>query len=109
MDHFESPRNRGVLEPPSQFGEAALPSGAPLARMYCRIENGLVQRAMYQAEGCGVTIACCSVLTVLVTGRPVDQCLAITAVQVEAALDGLPFEKRFCASSAIEALHRALT
>jgi NifU-like protein involved in Fe-S cluster formation len=108
MDHFESPRNRGVLEPPCAVAEASLPGGAPRVRLYCRVEGGLVRRATYEAAGCGVTIACCSVLTELILDRSVADCLTITAQQVEAALDGLPFEKRFCSGLAIEALHRTL-
>jgi NifU-like protein involved in Fe-S cluster formation len=68
-----------------------------------------VRRAAYEAAGCGVTIACCSMLTELVAGRTVAECLTITTGQVEAALDGLPFEKRFCAGLVIEALQRALS
>jgi NifU-like protein involved in Fe-S cluster formation len=108
MDHFESPRNAGALQPPRAMGEAALPGGAPRVKLYCRLEGDVVRRASFEAAGCGVTIACCSVLTELIEGRPINECLAITAEQVETALDGLPYEKRFCANLAVAALHRAL-
>jgi nitrogen fixation NifU-like protein len=108
MDHFDSPRNAGVLESPRVMGEAVVPGGAPRVKLYCQLDGKLVRRASFEAAGCGVTIACCSMLTELVEGRSIPECLAITAEQVEAALDGLPFEKRFCANLAVEALHRAL-
>jgi NifU-like protein involved in Fe-S cluster formation len=108
MDHFESPRNAGVLPPPCETGHASLPGGAPRMTIYVRTQDGVVEQATFQTFGCGVSVACCSVLTEMVANRQVAECLEITPQQIEDALDGLPIEKRFCASLAVEALRNAL-
>jgi nitrogen fixation NifU-like protein len=76
--------------------------------LYLRLAEGAVAEARFQTFGCGVSIASGSVLTELIPRRPITECLALTAADVIAALDGVPPDKRHGPALAIGALRDAL-
>src|SRR5437763_13373681 len=78
MDHFTAPRNSGPLEAPDATGHAGTPGRGPFLILYLRIEDARVVAAKFQTYGCGPTIACGSMLTELIQGRTVAQCLQLT-------------------------------
>jgi hypothetical protein len=84
-----------------------MPGGAPTMTNYLRWNGDQVAAATFEAAGCGVTIAACSMLTETVRGRIRAEFLAITVDDLDAALGGLPAYKRYCAALALEALARA--
>lgn len=108
MDHFESPRNVGRLAAPTAVGVAGTPGAGPFLVLQLTIDGGRVLAARYQTYGCGHAIAAGSVLTELIMGRTVAECLRLTDEEVSGALGGLPPHKFFCAGLAIEALGSAL-
>ncbi len=108
LDHALAPRNGGVMESPDAVGRASLDGRAPRIAIYLRVAEGRVTGAMFQAFGCGVTIACCSALTEMVAGRFVDECRRFTPQAIDEVLSGIPAEKQFCAQLAIDALRDAL-
>ena len=65
-----------------------------------------VARAMFRTLGCSACIAASSMATELLVGRHVGQALA--ADELDAALGGLPEDKRYCAELVAEAACRAL-
>ena len=107
-DHFNSPRNPGALESPDAVGKASLNGRAPYLTIYLKIAGGVVAKATFQAFGCGYTIASCSALTEMITGKTIEQCLLITSEQLIEALDGMPEYKQFCAQLAVDAARDAI-
>jgi NifU-like protein involved in Fe-S cluster formation len=79
MEHFQAPISRGVMESPSLVGTGSLDGYPPFVTFYLRIDSGHITDATFQAEGCGVTIACGSMLTELVHGRSLAECRQLTA------------------------------
>jgi nitrogen fixation NifU-like protein len=108
MDHFLSPTNRGAMDRPHLVGRGSLDGYPPFVTLYLRTYGNRVVDAAFEAEGCGVTIACGSVLTELVRGRSLAKCGQITVRDLAAALDGMPVGKEYCAEVAIRALKDAL-
>ena len=108
MEHFLSPTNRGAMERAHLVGKVSLDDYPPFLTLYLRIDGNRVVDATFEAEGCGVTIACGSVLTELVRGRSLAECGQITVREIAAALDGLPSGKEYCAEVAIRALRDAI-
>jgi NifU-like protein involved in Fe-S cluster formation len=108
MEHFESPANRGALERPDLVGKGSLDGFPPFVTVYLRMSGERVADATFVADGCGITIACGSILTELVKGRSFVECRQITAETLAKALDGIPIEKEYCAAVAISALHDAI-
>ena len=107
-DHFNAPRNAGEMRAPDAIGRASINGRAPHFTVYLKATDRKVTRATFQTFGCGYSIAACSALTELVTGKTISECRGITADHVVTALDGMPEEKRFCADLAIAALRDAL-
>jgi NifU-like protein involved in Fe-S cluster formation len=108
MEHFQSPASRGAMECPDLLGRGSLGGYPPFLTVYLRLRGNRVAHAAFEAEGCGVTIACASMLTELVQGRTLDECAAITVQQIAQALDGIPAGKEYCAEVTIAALRDAI-
>lgn len=107
IDHFRNPRNAGMMRDPDGVGEDEYPECMDLARFYLRVRDGRVLEARFQTYGCGPTIAASSAATELVAGRGLDEVAELTAGRVEAALGGLPEERRHAAHVAAAALRAA--
>jgi nitrogen fixation NifU-like protein len=105
---FESPANRGAMERPSVVGKGSLDGYLAFVTFYLRIDRGIISDATFQAERCGVTIACASILTELVRGRGLTECRQITPHDISVALDGFPSGKEYCADVTIAALQDAI-
>ncbi len=110
VEHFSSPRNTGRLDVPTVIGQAGVPgNGGPFMVLHLRLASEMVTDARYQTYGCGAAIASGSMLTTMIIGRPVAECLAITAEQLSDALGGVPDDKSHCPALAISALQGALS
>jgi nitrogen fixation NifU-like protein len=108
MDHLVSPRNAGALDSPDVTGHAGAPGQGPFLILYLRIDRDRIASATFQTFGCGSTIACGSMLTELITGRPVAECLELKTENLIDALDGVPPDKMHGPALAIAALRDAL-
>jgi len=109
MDHFSSPRNSGPMPDPDAVGHAGTPGRGAFMILYLRLGEGIVVEARFQTVGCGVSIASGSVLTELIQGRPIADCLALEATDLIAALEGVPPDKLQGPALALGALRDALS
>jgi NifU-like protein involved in Fe-S cluster formation len=91
------------MDDPNLVGNGSLHGYPPFVTLYLRIDRDRVANATFEAEGCGVTIACASMLTKLVQGRVISKCRQITAIELSKALDGIPTGKEYCADVTIAA------
>ncbi len=108
IDHATNPRNVGRLDPADAIGVDGDPVIGNLIRFYLRVDGDRVAAVGFQAFGCSATIAAASVTTELASGVPVAALRTLDAATIEAALGGLPAEKRYCAAVAARALQSAL-
>ncbi len=107
VDHFRNPRNVGMMQNPDGVGEDEYGGCGDVVRFSLRVQDGKAAEVRFQTYGCGPTIAAASAASELATGRDVERLLALAADEVEAALDGLPEERRHAAEVAVGALHAA--
>jgi nitrogen fixation protein NifU and related proteins len=107
IDHFRNPRNAGMMREPDGVGEGEFVQCMDLARFYIRVRNGRVEEARFQAYGCGPTLAACSAGTEVATGTALEELSAVTEAQIEAAVGGLPPERRHAAEVVALALRAA--
>jgi len=103
LDHFEHPRNVGALDPPALVVEVENPACGDILKLSAEVSGGRFTRVLYQTRGCTASIAAGSALTVLLTGRTVEQASCVAAAEVEAALGGLPNESKHAAVLAVDA------
>jgi tRNA-uridine 2-sulfurtransferase len=79
-----------------------------LSRVSLAIEDGVVSRVTFDAEGCGATRAATAAVAEMVEGGAVLEAARVGTDEVEATLGGLIPAKRHAAQLAADALHRGL-
>lgn len=92
-----------------EVGLGAEEAGRRLAaRFMLRTREGTVTDARFQVFGCGFTIAACAAAAELAIGTSLEDAERIDAGRLNAALEGLPTERGYCAELAAEALQAAV-
>jgi len=109
MDHFQAPRNTGRMDPADAVGIAGVPGQGRYLVLYVRLRGDVIAKAQCECHGCGVTIACGSMLTELITGHTVVDCAQLTTRQLVDALDGVPPDRGDCPEFAMGALRHLLS
>jgi nitrogen fixation NifU-like protein len=90
LDHFQNPRNVGVLGPPAITVEVSNPACGDILRLSARFEAGTVAEARFKVRGCTASIAAASALTEWMTGKSREDLAAFTQAIVDEAVGGLP-------------------
>lgn len=108
LDHFHHPRNVGEIPGATAVVEVTNPVCGDLMKLWVAVRDGKVAEAKFQTEGCIPAVACGSWLTGAMVGKSQKELAAITAEQIEAALDGLPPASRHASALVVAALNRLL-
>lgn len=108
LDHFENPRNSGELPPPAATVQVSNPACGDVMQLSLLVRDGAVAEVRYKTRGCVASIACGSLLTTLVQGRPVAEVARIKPFDVASGIGGLPPESGHASVLAIDALKAAL-
>jgi len=106
--HYESPRNVGSIPSPSGKALVRSPVDSDTVLITLRIERGIIEDAKFKCMGCAVAIACSSVATEMVLGKPVEDAYKISKEAVADALGGIPEFKMLCSNLAPEAIRNAI-
>lgn len=107
-DHYANPRNVGSVAEPSAKALVKSAFDGDTVLITLRIESGVVTEAKFKCMGCAVAIACSSMATEMVLGKPVNEASGITEQTVAEALGGIPEYKMRCSNLAPEAIRRAI-
>ena len=107
-DHYTHPRNVGSVDVPSGRAVVRSPVDSDTVLITLRIEDGVIRDARFKCMGCAVAIACSSMATEMVLGRPVEQASELKEQDVADALGGIPEYKMRCSNLAPEAIRRAI-
>ncbi|MGB7189067.1 MAG: iron-sulfur cluster assembly scaffold protein [Acidobacteriaceae bacterium] len=107
-EHYANPHNVGSVAEPS--GKALVKSAfdSDTVLISLRIEGGVVTEAKFKCMGCAVAIACSSMATEMVVGKPVAEAYGITEQAVADALGGIPEYKMRCSNLAPAAIRQAI-
>ena len=108
MDHFQHPRNVGVIEDADGVGEVGNAKCGDIMKIYLKIEDNVIVDVKFETFGCGSAIASSSMATEMIKGKPVAEALALSNKAVAEALDGLPAHKMHCSVLAEEAIKAAI-
>lgn len=108
MEHYEHPRNVGVIEDADGVGVVGNPACGDVMKLTIRVVDGVIVDAKFKTFGCGAAIATSSMVTEMVKGKAVSEALEISNKAVMEALGGLPKVKRHCSVLAEQALKAAI-
>ena len=107
MHLIRSKENMGVLEHPSAQG-LFLGSCGDRMQIDLKIIAGRIIEARFMADGCGVTLACGSMITKIACAMTLDQAKEITSEDLLTTLGGLPKDHEHCAELAVMTLREAV-
>jgi nitrogen fixation NifU-like protein len=107
-DHYANPRNVGSVAEPSGKSMVKSPLDSDTVLVTLRIEHNIITEAKFKCMGCAVAIACSSMATEMVLGKPVEEAYAITEQSVAEALGSIPEYKMRCSNLAPAAIRNAI-
>ncbi|WP_089938188.1 iron-sulfur cluster assembly scaffold protein [Candidatus Entotheonella palauensis] len=93
QDHFEHPRNVGVLQHADAEAEVMNPACGDIMHLYLRIDGGRIVEAKFQTQGCPAAIAAGSMTTEMLMDMTLEDAADLKRDAVNDALGGLPPQK----------------
>jgi nitrogen fixation NifU-like protein len=108
LDHFEHPRNAGLVVEPDAQAMIENPACGDTLKLTVRIVDGRIAEIRFLAKGCVASIACGSAMTELVRGKTVEEARGLRRVEVVAAVGGLPRASMHASHLAMDALGAVL-
>lgn len=108
LDHFQHPRNSGLMDAPDVSVQAENPACGDVMKLMLRVSAEEITDVKYQVRGCVAAIACGSALTEFLLGKSVQEAAAIRREQVLEAVGGLPSESMHASHLAMDCLKLAL-
>jgi nitrogen fixation NifU-like protein len=108
MDHFNNPRNAGVIEDADGIGEVGNPVCGDMMTFYIKVKDGRLEDVKFQTFGCVAAIAVSSMVSEMAKGKKLEEAKKITNKLVAETLGGLPPNKMHCSNLGAEALTLAI-
>ncbi len=106
------PSNLGEMQGADAVGTVGSPDCGDMLRMWVKFKQQdgrkVIDRATFQTFGCETAIAVASVATELISGKTVEEALAMSGEELAAPLGALPPMKIHCAQLVEGALRSAL-
>ncbi len=110
LDHYENPRNVGVIEDDQSVGTGMVgaPACGDVMRLQIRVNGeGIIEDAKFKTYGCGSAIASSSLVTEWVKGKSLDEAAEIKNTHIAEEL-ALPPVKIHCSVLAEDAIAAAI-
>ena len=111
LDHYENPRNVGVMDKDDNnvgTGMVGAPACGDVMRLQIKVNGeGIIEDAKFKTYGCGSAIASSSLLTEWVKGKTLDEAAEIKNSDIAEELS-LPPVKIHCSVLAEDAIKAAI-
>jgi len=108
LDHFNHPRNTGVIEDADGVGEVGNPQCGDMMTFYIKVKDDTLEDVKFQTFGCVAAIAVSSMVSEMAKGKKLEEAKKITNKLVAETLGGLPPNKMHCSNLGAEALTLAI-
>lgn len=80
MDHYKNPRNRGALEGNTLNVDMNNPTCGDRIQLHLQVEDGVVEDAKFEGEGCSISMSSASMMTQAIKGKKLDDALKMSNV-----------------------------
>ena len=80
MDHYKKPRNKGVLEGSNVAIEMNNPTCGDRIHLTLKLNDGVVEDAKFDGEGCSISMSSASMMTQIVKGKKLDEALELAGI-----------------------------
>jgi len=101
LDHFQNPRNAGDVLNPDASAQIENPACGDILKLSIRVADGRIAEIRFRAKGCVPAMACASLLTELLLGRPLEDARNLRREELVLKIGGLP-------EASVHASHLAL-
>jgi NifU-like protein involved in Fe-S cluster formation len=104
LNHFEHPRNAGVVDSPDASAQVENPACGDILKLTTKLTDGRITEVKFQAKGCVPAIACGSALTELLIGKTLKEAATISREELMRELGSLPEASTHASHLAMDAL-----
>lgn len=80
MDHYKNPRNKGKLDNETFTIDMNNPTCGDRIHLTLKVENGTVEDAMFEGEGCSISMASASMMTQSIKGKDIETALRMSKI-----------------------------
>jgi nitrogen fixation NifU-like protein len=110
LDHYEHPRNKGRMEDADVQLGGGNPGCGDLITMYLKInDEGRIEKATFEGEGCTISQAGGSIITELIEGMTLDEVTALgTSTMTEEMGEDVVKSRVRCATLALGTVQAAI-
>ncbi|AKG03981.1 MULTISPECIES: Fe-S cluster assembly sulfur transfer protein SufU [Salimicrobium] len=103
MDHYKNPRNKGSIEGEHMAIDMNNPTCGDRIQLQLQLEDGVVNEAKFDGEGCSISLSSASMMTEAVKGKTVEEALEMSKL-FSAMMQGEDVDPEQFALEDIEAL-----
>ncbi|MBD8027370.1 SUF system NifU family Fe-S cluster assembly protein [Ureibacillus sp. Re31] len=80
MDHYKKPRNKGSLEGDSVTIDMNNPTCGDRIHLTLKINDGIVEDAKFDGEGCSISMSSASMMTEVIKGKKLNEALELADI-----------------------------
>lgn len=80
MDHYKNPRNKGSIEENSVTIDMNNPTCGDRIHLTLKLNDGVVEDAKFDGEGCSISMSSASMMTQIVKGKELDEALELADI-----------------------------
>ena len=86
LEHFKNPRNQGEMEDADAVGTAGSAECGDYMHVYIKVKEvsgqEIIDEISFQTFGCAAAIASSSMLTEMAKGKPLDEAVKLTKLEI---------------------------
>ena len=80
MDHYKNPRNKGALDENTVTIDMNNPTCGDRLHLTLKLNDGVVEDAKFDGEGCSISMSSASMMTQIVKGKKLDEALELADI-----------------------------
>ena len=80
MDHYKNPRNKGSLAEDSVTIDMNNPTCGDRIHLTLKLNDGIVEDAKFDGEGCSISMSSASMMTQIVKGKKLEEALELAEI-----------------------------